>query len=144
MAELVGRSPGQREEAHWLRLLPNFSELHQPYMTHSSAAARSRLDRFYSHFEATDLLDKHIYVGVEDWNFAEPTYRPVLMGRRSPHKSRETTRPITHNVVSRPDWASRFSNRYHEMLEEERSENAIQKLSLLKRAIRLTSDTMAN
>ena len=55
----------------------------------------------------------------------------------------ETTRPITHNVVGRPDWASRVSNRYHEMLEEERSENAIQKLSLLKRAIRLTSDTMA-
>eukprot|EP00959_Pyramimonas_sp_CCMP1952_P283511 5926844-Pyramimonas_sp.AAC.1 len=46
-------------------------------MTHDSASAQSRSDRIYANFEPSDLPDRQIFAGVEDWDFRTSRRRPA-------------------------------------------------------------------
>ena len=105
ISKATGAATGKRdraEEAHWTDLLPGFTEAHQPCMTHSCAQARSRLDRIYVNMEATDLLDRQVAIGVDDWNFQLSNHRAVFLARRAPPPRPSTARPISSELVRRP------------------------------------------
>ena len=134
-------SRDQGEEQHWRRVLGDFHEVHQGEMTHDSAAAQSRLDRIYANFEVSDLLDRQLFAGVEDWDFSTSRHRPVFAGRRSP-PPRSGPRPISAAVIQRSGWGMRVTTEYHSRLDEAPDADPVLRLSLLKRAIRQVSDTM--
>eukprot|EP00959_Pyramimonas_sp_CCMP1952_P345979 7246077-Pyramimonas_sp.AAC.1 len=74
-------------------------------MTHSSATSRSRLDRFYVNMEPTDLLDRQITIGVDEWDFGTSNHRPVFFARRAPPPKSSSARPIPVASVRRPGWS---------------------------------------
>ncbi len=142
------RSSGSRdngEERHFQGVVArkhNMVELYQEDMTHSSAAARSRLDRFYFNQHSMEQIDKIIQATPLEWKPDLSHHRAVLVSRRSPVTKNKDQRPITKEVFSHPDFSRRCALSLQEKLKEQPLTSGLGKLILLKEAMREVGDNI--
>ena len=89
-----GQASGGRdssEENHWKSLTRprGLMEMYQGCFTHASAAARSRVDRFYSNVHTSEALNKQFVTTVLEWVPQLSAHRAVYFCRRRPTRSAE-------------------------------------------------------
>ena len=140
-----GVASGRRdksEELHWTSSLGRWGirEMYQGSFTHASAAARSRLDRFYSNLHQSEFLNKHITTTVLEWVPHLSAHRAVVFGKRSAQKPADH-RPIPQAVYKHPDFARRVILSFKELEHDSPDVSAVQRLVMLKQALRQVGDT---
>ena len=108
-AETSGRRD-QREENHFQSVVGRpfgLHEMHQSEMTHASASARSRLDRFYCNHHVVEQLDREVKAVALEWKPSLSHYRALLFSRRAPHKFVLADRGLSQAAIKHEDFARR-------------------------------------
>ncbi|CAK0869911.1 unnamed protein product, partial [Prorocentrum cordatum] len=145
----TGDSAGARdaaEERQWQRAAQapfRFHELHQEAPTHASASARSRLDRAYVNFDASDQLDKQLGCAALEWAPRRTAHRALSFFRRSPVHGLDDMRPIAAEIVRQESWPERVMLEFDDLrASDPDAHQPIRMLLLLMRATRAVSDRM--
>ena len=79
-------------------------ELRQANVTHSSASARSRFDRFYTNEHIVEQLDKKLAAVAFSWAPTLSNHRAMLFSRSRPNGLLEDMRPIKLHIVEHDDF----------------------------------------
>ena len=101
-----GRRDAQ-EESHFQAVLGRrhgFFELFQGEYTHSSASARSRLDRVYFNYHVAEQLDRSIQSTALEWLLDLSHHRAVRVARHAPQRGEQDTRPIPMQAFLHQDF----------------------------------------
>ena len=119
-----------KDEQHWKTAVAQpigLHELHQPLHTHSSAQARSRLDRVYWNQHFAEQLDRTLTCTTLEWQPSLSAHRAISFARKTPEFQDFATKPIPTHVIDRPDWNTRVSARYRTLHTSEDSPSGLKK-----------------
>ena len=133
-----GRRDGG-EEGHFQNAVAErhgLFELYQEAHTHMSASARSRLDRLYSNYHASEQLDRRLQVTALEWRHDLSTHRAVLASLRSAIPCEGEDRALPTRAILHKDFPKRLMLEYHEQLHNSIEANPLTKLRLYKKCMR--------
>ena len=111
-------------------------ELCQANMTHSSATSRSRFDRLYTNQHTSEQLDRKLTAVTLEWVPNLSNHRAVFFSRTRPHRLSEDERQIQPHIIKHKDFPRRVALHYQEKIKDHSAGSGIQKLVLLKEAMR--------
>ena len=119
-----------KDEQHWKTAVAQpigLHELHRPLHTHSSAQARSRLDRVYWNQHFAGQLDRTLTCTTLEWQPSLSAHRAISSSRKTPEFQDFATKPIPTHVTDHPDWSTRVSARYRTLSTSEESPSGLKK-----------------
>ena len=112
---LESRSNDAAEEQHWKHTVAKpfkIHELYQPPLTHSSAIARSRLDRVYWNQHLVDqLAHRLVCAALEATQLS--AHRAISFARRLPQQ--QDFRPIQPHAVHQIGWKPKVCARFQSL-----------------------------
>ena len=134
-----------KEQEEWVELVEKVHGLHeifQPMATHSSGRARSRLDRIYSNHHVADQLNAKLSCACLEWVPHLSHHRPVIFNLLKDSLSNPKVPFLDEKSIKDERWAHRVALRYGDLSQDRADLDACLKLSLLKQAIRETTEAL--
>ena len=111
-------------------------EIYQTNITHSSASARSRLDRFYANQHKVEQLDRKMASVAFHWVRKLSNKRAILFSSSRPNDFPEDMRPIQLNIIKHANFPRRVALHVYEAIKNQSDASGIWKLVLLKESMR--------
>ena len=136
-----GRRDG-REEAHFHAAVASrhgLFEMFQGDFTHSSATARSRLDRIYFNHDVAEQLDRRIMATSLEWCLELSHHRAVRVARLAPARTDDPDRPLAQRALQHKDFPRRLMLEFNEALKDNPEASPFQKLAMYKLQVVNTS-----
>ncbi|CAK0812881.1 unnamed protein product, partial [Prorocentrum cordatum] len=119
-------------------------EMYQGDFTHSSATARSRLDRIYFNHDVDGQLDRRIVATSLEWCQNLSHHSAVRVARLSPVREDDPGRPLARRALLRPDFTRRLILDVRESLRECPEASPFQQLALCTASMRRVARGLEN